>query len=198
MDPELTESKKVQRLSSGKWFDRLLLLLIFIFQIYLFVQYREISKQCQGLDDSGNTLEERLLGGSEKSETAGVWKAHEDTRDVMIKDMNQAMEDAHRSFETVESMIGFDVGWDVLAVQPAMDIREGDDAFTVVVSLPNVSDKVAVRLDGSLLTITSSNNANGHMEQYEQKVMLPAHVAPTNDLVATVTNNAIRIVIPKM
>jgi HSP20 family molecular chaperone IbpA len=114
--------------------------------------------------------------------------------------MNRMFEQALTDMERMGGLWDLDGGWDALMASPAMDMREHEDSYIVVVSVPGIgASDVSVTLEGRLLTVAAMighRNSPG-FHRYERKVRLPGPVAGGSEARAALTNGVLRIVIPK-
>jgi len=118
--------------------------------------------------------------------------------------MDDLLRQAMAEFEQMAPIINFDEGWSSLMLTPAMDMRDETDEneYVVVFSLPGIdASGIRVSLDGRLLTVScSSRGGTSHASgfgEFVRSVWLPGPVGDRELARAVVTNDVLRIVIPK-
>ncbi|NCC53660.1 MAG: Hsp20/alpha crystallin family protein, partial [Spartobacteria bacterium] len=100
-------------------------------------------------------------------------------------------------------LVGFDEHWDRLYASPTMDMREMDDCYEVVVSLPGISESdIEVTLEGRILTIVgkvrTSQEGQSSYRQFTSRIQLPGPVDGQQIAKTTLANGMLRISIPKV
>lgn len=112
--------------------------------------------------------------------------------------MNRMFLNALSEFERMEHWTSLDDGWASLAASPAMDMREFDDNYVVLFGLPaGTRDNLKITLDGRLLTVFVTSPYDGAPHIFERRIWLPGPVNDSEDTIATLTNNMLKVVLPK-
>lgn len=123
--------------------------------------------------------------------------------DRMFDQMDAMFESAINDLGRMDRMASIDDGWEALTVSPAMDMKEQENKYIVVFSLPGArAHDVAVTIAGRILTvITVIRRENGAGEQpagtFQRAVQLPGPVGDLQLAQATLTNGILRVSIPK-
>jgi len=120
----------------------------------------------------------------------------------MFDEMDQLFQGTIGDFGRIGPFVDLDNGWDSIMASPAMDMKEKDNRYVVVFSLPGIrSSDVRVSLEGQILTVYTdvrSMDGNGeHIATFERAVQLPGPVADAHLADATLTNGVLRISVPK-
>jgi HSP20 family molecular chaperone IbpA len=125
-------------------------------------------------------------------------------RPRQVEDEMDAMwERAMGEFEQMESfMRHMDEGWSTMAASPTLDVHEAPSQYVVCFSMPGLDrSNVVVTLEGRLLTVRSaaSDQARSHVSSYsyERRVLLPGPVQDESRIRMALTNDVLRIQIPK-
>ncbi|OGV45152.1 MAG: hypothetical protein A2X46_11090 [Lentisphaerae bacterium GWF2_57_35] len=116
--------------------------------------------------------------------------------------LHHMMADAFENFERMSSLMNFDAGWEALSASPTMDMRELDDRYEVIYSLPGLNAaELQVMLEGRLLTVSSSgqdsSNPRGAYNQFESRVQLPGPVGDPREANADFTNGVLKVSVPR-
>ena len=116
--------------------------------------------------------------------------------------MDRLMQHTMRDIARFERLIDVDDRWESLAFSPALDMREQDDAYIVVCTLPGASrSDIVVLLEGRLLTLHAPVHAPDRsgtvLGRFEQRVQIPGPVAAAEDVIAYMTNGILRVIVPK-
>lgn len=102
-----------------------------------------------------------------------------------------------RDFQQFEALFNIDEGWPALAPSPTLDMRDLDNHYLVMFSLPGIcSDDIRLRLDGRILTLLCSNQDASH-PAFERRVMLPGEIDRTRETQARLTNGVLKVYLPK-
>jgi len=128
--------------------------------------------------------------------------AHLQAASRMFDEMDQMFQGTIGDFGRMGPFVDLDSGWDSIMASPAMDMKEKDNRYVVVFSLPGVrSSDVRVSLEGRMLTVyTDVRSMDGygeHIATFERAVQLPGPVADAQLAEATLTNGVLRISVPK-
>lgn len=122
--------------------------------------------------------------------------------DSMHKNMSRMMQRAHNDFALINRLMEMDEEWDTMMKSPSMDMKDLDDNYIIVLSLPgsDISD-IEVSLDGRLLIIKSHYEMQDTMgishQQIEKRVLLPGPVN-ADGLTKTLSDDGIlTVTIPK-
>ena len=186
-----------------RWLDRLLLALVLALQIVLL---RGWSVQRQGGDDQSRAVSEHRRAavapsaGHVQPVSAGpvaAARAVTSPRGRLFSGVSDLFELALRD---VERPASFDEGWERLRCSPAMDMRETEDHYLVLFSLPGVQrEEVDVSFERGLLTVESpvATLRNGVVKRLRRQVRLPGPVAQGEEAWASLTNGVLRICLPK-
>lgn len=106
-------------------------------------------------------------------------------------------------FEQMESFLRhMDEGWSTMPASPTLDMREDPLQYVVFFSMPGLDrSNVTVRLEGRVLTVRSraTDQARSHVSSYsyEQQFQLPGPVQDESRMQMALTNDVLRIQIPK-
>jgi HSP20 family molecular chaperone IbpA len=122
----------------------------------------------------------------------------------MMEGMDALFENAVTKFERMETFFDLDNGWDATMTSPAMDLREQQDDYVVVFSLPTPRPSdLQVLLDGRVLTILTVFNQPALIHRYgeplrfEKRVQMPGPVGDSALAAAHLTNGLLRVSVPK-
>jgi len=204
------------KLLLGRWVDRLLLLGILALQVVVLLRLsvllgdgRHIATPPESVRATvgARPTDETVGGGRAIARMqpfavggGGPYLAGDPFGDVFGQ-MNAAMWSAMRDMERMSDLMRRDDGWDAMRASPAMDMRELNDAYVVVFSLPAVSvDDVQVILDGRLLSVVTPFGRDGEAAPYprhRQLVQLPGPVGDVEQASASLTNGLLRVIVPK-
>lgn len=128
--------------------------------------------------------------------------AHLQAASRMFDEMDQMFQGTIGDFGRMSPFVDLDSGWDSILASPAMDMKEKDNRYVVVFSLPGIRPSdVRVSLEGRILTVyTDVRGMDGygeHIATFERAVQLPGPVADAHLAEATLTNGVLRISVPK-
>ena len=102
-----------------------------------------------------------------------------------------------RDFQQFESFLNFDDAWPTLLPSPTLDMRDLENHYLVVFSLPGFNtDAVQLQLDGRILTLICGNEATPGTF-YSGRVQLPGDIDQSRDAQARLTNGVLKVFIPK-
>ncbi|HAS83533.1 MAG TPA: hypothetical protein DCS43_12915, partial [Verrucomicrobia bacterium] len=111
--------------------------------------------------------------------------------------MAGAVEQATR----MHSAIHFNRGWERLHATPSLDMRDTDAGYLVTFNLPDVDrDRLEVFLDGRVLTVHArcgGFESRGDVRRYDRRVLLPGAVDAAANAKAELTNDVLRVLVPK-
>ncbi|MDE0840050.1 MAG: hypothetical protein OSB41_13495, partial [Kiritimatiellae bacterium] len=98
-----------------------------------------------------------------------------------------------RDFQQFDALLNIDEGWPTLAPSPALDMRDLENHYLVMFSLPGMcSEDVTLRLDGRILTLLcSAQDATG--PSFERRVMLPGEIDASRETQARLTNGVLKV-----
>jgi HSP20 family molecular chaperone IbpA len=123
---------------------------------------------------------------------------------LIFDEMDAFFERAISDFERMEAVFDPHRDWDAIPASPAMDMREHEDSYVVLFSLPGLnSSDVEVSLEGRLLSIVTVFNhpayrdPYGHPATLRRRVRFPGPVADADMAKAFVTNGILTISVPK-
>ncbi len=124
------------------------------------------------------------------------------TASRMFDEMDQIFQATIGDFGRIGPIVDLDNGWESIMTSPAMDMKERDNRYVVLVSLPGIrSSDVRVSLEGRILTVYTDvrtmDRYGGHVATFERAVQLPGPVADAHLAEATLTNGVLRISVPK-
>lgn len=198
MKREIT-NKPQQR--GRQWFtiERCLLACIIVLQsAILFVLWHGRSKPVIETSNAGqiSKRDPYVRSGSE----GDPWQQARD----MMEGMDALFESAVTEFERMETFFDLDNGWDAAMTSPAMDMREQQDDYVVVFSLPTPRPSdLQVLLDGRVLTILTVFDQPALIHHYgeplrfEKRVQMPGPVGDSTLAAANLTNGLLRVSVPK-
>ncbi len=117
-------------------------------------------------------------------------------------EMDAMMASAFRDMARLRSAIHIDDGWDSMSATPALDMRDTDSDYIISISIPDADpNDIDVSLDGRILSVkafTPQDSGNySSVRRYEQHILLPGPVCAASNLCAFITNDILRITIPK-
>lgn len=122
----------------------------------------------------------------------------------MLDEMDSFFERAISDFERMEAVFDTHRDWETIPASPTMDMREQDNSYVVLFSLPGLSSTdVEVSLEGRLLSIATVFNHPAYRDPYGQpatlkrRVRFPGPVAGADMAQAFVTNGILTISVPK-
>lgn len=122
----------------------------------------------------------------------------------MFDEMDAFFERAISDFERMEAIFDPHRDWDAIPASPTMDMREHEDSYVVLFSLPGLnSSDVEVSLEGRLLNILTVFNHPAYRDPYgrpatlQRRVRFPGPVADAEMAQAFVTNGILTISVPK-
>ena len=120
----------------------------------------------------------------------------------MHRQMDRMLQQAMREFEAMERSISVDDGWAALTASPTMDMREDDNSYHIVFSLPGLDEaELTVTLEGRLLTVLSTSGDQArHLSEtrrFERRIWLPGPVADRTEAKAFLTNGVLKVMIPR-
>jgi HSP20 family molecular chaperone IbpA len=122
----------------------------------------------------------------------------------MMEGMDALFENTVTKFERMETFFDLDNGWDATMTSPAMDMREQQDDYVVIFSLPTPRPSdLQVLLDGRVLTILTVFNQPALIHRYgeplrfEKRVQMPGPVGDSSLAAAHLTNGLMRVSVPK-
>ena len=102
-----------------------------------------------------------------------------------------------RDFQQFESFLNFDDAWPTLLPSPTLDMRDLENHYLVVFSLPGFNtDAVQLQLEGRILTLICGNEATPGTF-YSGRVQLPGDIDQSRDAQARLTNGVLKVFIPK-
>lgn len=122
--------------------------------------------------------------------------------DRMRAEMERMLAEANQAFAGFDSFFDRDDVWANLPASPAMNLREGTDAYELSLALPNAApDSLDVRLDGRMLSVSSRQDTRSSRaassQSFSSRVWLPGPVAADASFVVTNVGDRICIRIPK-
>jgi len=120
----------------------------------------------------------------------------------VFDDMDRMFESALAEFGRTDPLVDLDNGWDRIMASPTMDMKERDNRYVVVFSLPGSSPAdVRVTLEGRLLTVNtdvrSEDGSGRYIATFQRSVQLPGPVGDAHSAEAMLTNGVLRVSIPK-
>jgi HSP20 family molecular chaperone IbpA len=122
----------------------------------------------------------------------------------VFDEMDAFFERAISDFERMEAIFDPHRDWDAIPASPTMDMREREDSYIVLFSLPGLSSSdVEVSLEGRLLSIFSVFNhpayrdPYGHPATLRRRIRFPGPVADADMARVFVTNGILTISVPK-
>jgi len=132
----------------------------------------------------------------------------------MHAEMDEVFERAVSDFARLHGFLDIDKDWESLITSPAIDMRERNDSYVVVVSLPGTKESdVTVTLEGRLLTVFApvrcdagstiglsmrrTGVGRGAAGAFERNIQLPGPVGDARLASAGMTNGLLKVVIPK-
>jgi HSP20 family molecular chaperone IbpA len=116
--------------------------------------------------------------------------------------MNAMMGQAVHDMERMSALIAHRASWERVLPTPAVDMRETDDEYVVVMALPSVGpDQIEVFLKGRLLTVlggsASPDETFPPTPLIRQRVQLPGPVGDALLAKAMWTNGVLKVCLPK-
>lgn len=122
----------------------------------------------------------------------------------MMADLDVLFESAVTEFERTDAFFDLAEGWNTVMTSPAMDMREREDQYIVVFSLPTPRPSdLQVLLDGRVVTILTVFDTPVLVQRYgeplrlEKRVLLPGPIGDATLAAANVTNGLLRVAVPK-
>jgi HSP20 family molecular chaperone IbpA len=155
----------------------------------------EMSPAPPQLTEGADAVFEWLLRGAEPYDP---WREARRMRERMDRLFARAMSD----FDVLHGLPDIDAGWGTVGISPFIDMREGRDAYVVVLTLPNIDvSRTAVFLEGRILRILAPFHlhpfAGSHVDVFEKTLQLPGPIDGDRRPLAAVTNGTLRVVVPK-
>ncbi len=122
--------------------------------------------------------------------------------DRLRAEMQRMMDEANQAFGGFDSFFDRDDVWANLPASPAMNLREGTDAYELSLALPDADpDSLDVRLDGRLLSVSAHQDTRSphasSSQRFSSRVLLPGPVDANAAFVVTNVADRICIRIPK-
>lgn len=122
--------------------------------------------------------------------------------DQMRMEMERMMNEASQAFAGFDQLFAPDAAWAALPASPSMSMREMEDAYELVLAMPDAQpDTFDVRLDGRLVSITSHQDTRtpnqSSSQHFSSRLLLPGPVETDALLQITNETGRIRIRIPK-
>ena len=116
----------------------------------------------------------------------------------MVQSLNNAM----RDMAFFSDLMNIDNGWDMVNISPAMDMREKEHSYEIMVSVPGGTESnVIVELNGQLLNIyipiQISTPEYNECRTYQQQILIPGPISTNTAMTATISNNILRVILPK-
>ena len=195
-------------MTSRRTTERLLMASIVILQVVI------IAMLMQERRDRRATGGEPPFGRNRVDGLARLMAAEEAPREVLPRwtvepmasspfvAMNAMMDQAVHDMERMSALIDRRASWERVLPTPAMDMRESEDEYVVVMALPNVSpDHIEVFLEGRLLTVLGGPALQGEAfpptPRIRQRVQLPGPVGDALLAKAVWTNGLLKVSLPK-
>ena len=124
-------------------------------------------------------------------------------RSTIHKEVDRMMNNAFSMFDRMDSMMHFDEHWNRLHATPAMDMRETQNSYEIVMSLPGINESdIEIKLEGRILKVSGKvhTKAEGksNYHKFETCIQLPGPVDANQIAKTNVENGILRISIPKM
>ncbi len=118
------------------------------------------------------------------------------------KHMMNTINNAMQEMAFFSDMMNIDSGWDMVNISPAMDMRERENSYEIMVSIPcGTESNVIVELNGQLLNmyIPVQITTPGYKEfrTYKQQILIPGPISTNSSITATISNNILRVILPK-
>jgi HSP20 family molecular chaperone IbpA len=185
--------------------DRILLLAILVVQ--LLILWRTVSAPAARTPaESSDVPFDAGMTRAEPDQSIGIVRAEPRRHEPVLMPapgilfenrMERMMADALQQFEQVERLLSADTPWSALPPSPTMEMRDQDESYVVLFSLPGADpSQIRVMLDGRLLTVASPV---GRMDPriFERRVWLPGPVRTDDYATAVLTNGILRVTVPK-
>ncbi|MDD4871974.1 MAG: Hsp20/alpha crystallin family protein [Kiritimatiellae bacterium] len=209
------------RFASAKWItvERIMLVIILFLQtailLWLWREHnlrivagRAIGNLGHGYSPAG--LQQRdnrdlpqypVVPSNRRKEMVSSFTPLQDARN-MFDQMDSIFESFIGNPGHVSPFVNLDDGWDALLTSPTMDMKERDNRYVVVFSIPGVQlSDIAVTLDGRILTVITAVYGGGmngtQVGTFERSVQLPGPVGDAHLAQAILTNGILRVSIPK-
>ena len=149
-------------------------------------------------------VQDRRLPGQEESAIEAApsdWSVSRQPA-TPFEAMNAMMGQAVHDMERMSTLIAHRASWERVLPTPAVDMRETDDEYVVVMALPSVGpDQIEVFLEGRLLTVlggsASPDEAFPPTPHIRQRVQLPGPVGDALLAKAMWTNGVLKVCLPK-
>ena len=113
------------------------------------------------------------------------------------RQMDSVFNSVLHDFQQFESLLNFDEGWPALVPSPTLDMRDLENHYLVIFSLPGIStDDVQLQLDGRILTLICGADASPGAF-YQGRVQLPGDIDESRETQARLTNGVLKVFLPK-
>ncbi len=116
--------------------------------------------------------------------------------------MQQTINNAMQEMAFFSDLMNIDSGWDAINISPAMDMREKKNTYEITVSIPcGTESNVIVELNGQLLNmyipIQITKPGYNELRTYKQQILIPGPINTNTTIKAAISNNVLRVIIPK-
>lgn len=130
------------------------------------------------------------------------WPAPHRGRGDMFREMDAMFESMWSDIEAVSRFMEAEHGWRSLAASPTMDMREDEDDYIVMLSLPGIDpDTVRVMLEDRILTVQTGHDPGIPYQVrgrgLRRRVQLPGPVGAPHLARAVLTNGFLKVSVPK-
>jgi len=188
--------------------DRLLLVAILVVQ--LLILWRTGSRPKEGVDPNPpETLQSSQVAHQQPGPPIGVVPPRPlEPEQVFLhpsallleNHMEHMMVDALAQFEQIERLLSEDATWSALPPSPTMEMRDEEDSYVVLFSLPHADPAgIRVTLEGRLLTVANQSRraARTGRGAFERRIWLPGPVRTDDYATAVLTNGVLKVTILK-